>query len=360
MNELSFDDMVFFDAGQGRIFDGLEYDLEPICNNFTDFPEVADDSPAILLVEEDHVDCKRENLSGLKLDYYHHPGFDPEALINSTEGLSQEVKAVDIVDSCSLSKSVDDFVTEDQPIYLDKEFKDNKMNKIVIEQRIYTSVKKLSKRQEAIDEGLAYKTGPGRARKHPHKSSSELLSIIKDYIRTGINKIINNSKCLKRKDLMVTAYFRVIKKLPYFLIEKWSTNNLYKRNITERYILAFAEAYSAFTFAIGDIQTNKAETIKKYIEFSVIYYPYEKWRPLIYGLLQGADEQMTAFLNTQLEILKNRENTTKKNIRCWSLQSKCLRQILELGLDILSEQKLSKSSAVGELKTLTQWFLASQ
>jgi hypothetical protein len=159
---------------------------------------------------------------------------------------------------------------------------------------------------------------------------------------------------------MVTAYFRVIKKLPFFLIEKWSTNNLYKRNILERYILAFAEAYSAFTFAIGDIETIKAEVIKKYIEFSVIYYPYEKCKPLIYGLLQGADDQMTSFLNIQLEVLQNRENTTKKNIRRWSVQSKCLRQILELGLDILSESKLSRNSAAVELKTLTQWFLAQQ
>lgn len=357
MNELDFENMVFFDADQGKIFDGLDGDFDPLSNNFTDFPEVPDESPAIVLVEDDQVDW--ENLSGLQLNYY-HPEYEQEALANSTEGLSQEVKAVDKVDSNSLTKSVDDPVFEDQPIYCNKGFKSSNMHEIIIGQRIFANVKKLLNKQQAIDEGLAFKTGPGRARKHPHMTSSGLLTLIKDYIRAGINKIIINSKCLKRKDLMVTAYFRVIKKLPYFLIEKWSTNNLYKRNILERYILAFAEAYSAFTFAIGDIETNKAEVIKKYIEFSVIYYPYEKCKPLIYGLLQGADDQMTSFLNIQLEVLQNRENTTKKNIRRWSVQSKCLRQILELGLDILSESKLSRNSAAVELKTLTQWFLAQQ
>ena len=155
----------------------------------------------------------------MQLNYY-HPEYEQEALASSTEGLSQEVKAVDKVDSNSLTKSVDDPVFEDQPINCNKGFKSNNVYEIIIGQRIFANVKKLLNKQQAIDEGLAFKTGPGRARKHPHMTSSGLLTLIKDYIRAGINKIIINSKCLKRKDLMVTAYFRVIKKLPYFLIEK--------------------------------------------------------------------------------------------------------------------------------------------
>jgi hypothetical protein len=56
MNELDFENMVFFDADQGRIFDGLDGDFDPLSNNFTDFPQAPDESPAIVLVEDDQVD----------------------------------------------------------------------------------------------------------------------------------------------------------------------------------------------------------------------------------------------------------------------------------------------------------------
>lgn len=121
--------------------------------------------------------------------------------------------------------------------------------------------------------------------------------MVKGYFKEKFNSVISTylepgndtkqggkstSRVTKRKDLIVTAYFRAIKKLPYFLVEECCTKNLYKSSEMMHYTRAFVEASSSFQFAMsGDSneETDKldmVQSMKDFIEFIVIYFPQEK------------------------------------------------------------------------------------
>lgn len=126
--------------------------------------------------------------------------------------------------------------------------------------------------QEGIDNGFLPKSPPGRGRKNPYKTSRQLKKLIRSYFNEKFEYLGRNSKLKGRKDLLTTAFFRVIRKLPFFLIEKCSTKNLYKRNDFVQYIKAFTEASSALFSALGE----KSSRLENFIEFIVIYFPKEK------------------------------------------------------------------------------------
>lgn len=117
--------------------------------------------------------------------------------------------------------------------------------------------------------------------------------------------------------------------------------NLYKRKVLIQFAQSFCEAGCSFFSALNsNADKTPTQTIMDLIEFSVVYFPYEKCKSLIAGLkdeltknrdvsVKGANENFIdsstfteEFLNTQLEILLNRETTTKKNVLHWVKNSK--------------------------------------
>lgn len=220
------------------------------------------------------------------------------------------------------------------------------------------------------------------------KTTPELSQVVKGYFKRKFHSVISaylepqngtnqrgktTSRATRRKDLIVTAYFRAIKKLPYFLVEEWCTKNLYKSSEMGHYIRAFVEASASFHCVVsGDsiIETDRVDvvqTIKDFIEFVVIYFPQEKWLDLISTLqntVQSSEisddwrDALWTFLAQQPRILENRQLTTKHNIRQWICKSKTLRQMFEVCLAVLAEPDFASSKAGEELRELTQWFLA--
>ena len=139
-------------------------------------------------------------------------------------------------------------------------------------------------KQEQIDDGSYVKTGPGRNRKNPPKTSDQLREMIINYLRASFTKIVSNKRCKNRKDALITIYIRALKKLSYHLVEKCAAKNMYKRNEMSKFLIAFSEAYNSFLFAIkNDYETNMLET---FVEFVVIYFPVDKVRALINNLIK--------------------------------------------------------------------------
>ena len=144
-------------------------------------------------------------------------------------------------------------------------------------------------KQLEIENGVIMKSKPGRERKNPYLTSSKIDSAIREFIITKLLGVIGNQKWLNRKDLLVTAYFRVIKKIPKFIVEKCSTKNLYKRNIPSQYIIAFVESSTSFAFASGGI--NHQRIIEDFIEFIIIYFSEVKWEEIINRIINHSSHK---------------------------------------------------------------------
>lgn len=138
---------------------------------------------------------------------------------------------------------------------------------------------KLKAKQEQIDAGTYVKSGPGRKRKHDPRTSSELHSLVINYLRKSLTKIVSNRRCKDRKDALITIYTRALKKLTYFLVEQCAAKNMYKRHEASKYLTAFSESHSSFLFSIQEFYN--LDLVKSYTEFIVIYFPLDKARELI-------------------------------------------------------------------------------
>ena len=214
---------------------------------------------------------------------------------------------------------------------------------------------KFSERQSRIDAGTFVRTGPGRNRRHGHRTSSELLSLVVAYLRKHIAKIVSNRRCKDRKDALITIYIRALKKLSYYLVEQTAAKNMYKRNETSKFLVSFSEAHASFLFSIG----SPEDIVKSFCEFVVIYFPEAKAREILDALKrQGYNDH--AFLEKQHQILKKRDNTSKKNIKVWADNSLVLRQILTAAYQILQEPKFARSKAGDHLIQCTRHFLGME
>lgn len=214
---------------------------------------------------------------------------------------------------------------------------------------------KFSERQRKIDAGTYVKTGPGRTRRHGHRKSSELETLVTDYLRKHIAKIVSNRRCKDRKDALITIYIRALKKLTYYLLEQTAAKNMYKRNETSKFLVSFSEAHASFLFSIGSAE----DIVKSFCEFVVIYFPDAKAREILDALKkQGFNDH--AFLEKQFKILEKRDNTSKKNIKVWADNSQVLRQILSAAYQILQEPKFAKSKAGDHLLQCTRHFLGME
>lgn len=228
---------------------------------------------------------------------------------------------------------------------------------INLAEEIWNIHSELKAKQSQLDDGSYSRSGPGRKRKFAPRTSKQLKSLVIDYIRDNLSKIVSNKRCRDRKDALITIYVRALKKLTYYLVEKCAAKNRYKRNEVENFLLAFSESHSSFLFSITDC--DELDIVESFISYVVIYFPTEKATELIDILMKqnGSDSD---FLRTQKEILNRRDVTSKKNIRKWADHSPIMRQIFSLALDVLQEPKFAKSKVGYHLINVTKHFLGDE
>ena len=212
----------------------------------------------------------------------------------------------------------------------------------------------LKTKQNLVDSGTYVKSGPGRKRKFGPKSSKQLKALVTAYFRTNFAQIVSNRRCKKRKDALITIYFRTLKKLTYHLMGKCAAKNMYKGNEVSEYLVAFSESHSSFLFSISEF--CESQLLESFVEFIIIYFPVEKASELINILIkQKAWDE--GFLRMQLSILKKRDKTSKKNIKYWASNSLVLRQIMQCALEVLNEQKIADTELGEHLINVTKSFL---
>lgn len=151
--------------------------------------------------------------------------------------------------------------------------------------KLETCFAKLGEMQVLIDQGVYEKTGPGRRRSNPYKTSTHILKAILDYLKTSFKNIISNDRCSKRKDAMTTFFFRALKKLAYFLTMNFATKNSYKHCQREEFISSFAEAHFSFLTAIG--MAAKVDLKETFAEFIILYYQEEKAQDILNAMMRS-------------------------------------------------------------------------
>mmetsp|Transcript_32648 Transcript_32648/g.28905 ORF Transcript_32648/g.28905 Transcript_32648/m.28905 type:complete len:291 (-) Transcript_32648:261-1133(-) len=132
---------------------------------------------------------------------------------------------------------------------------------------------KLKSRQDLVDRKMYSRKGPGRRRKYDPRTSEELRDLVMDYLRTNLGKIVSNSRCISRKDALITIAARSIKKLTYFLVEKCSAKNQYKKSTPSSYLFSFLESFSSF---LSSIDCHDCDIAKSFAEYIIIYFPENK------------------------------------------------------------------------------------
>jgi hypothetical protein len=222
---------------------------------------------------------------------------------------------------------------------------------------IISTLQHLRTKQLQIDNGTYKKTGPGRTRKYGPKTSTQLRSLVIEYLRENFSKIISNKRCKDRKDALITIFIRSLKKLTYYLVEKTAAKNMYKKNDMSKYVVAFSESHSSFLFSINKF--DDCDLLKSFVEYMVIYFPLDKARELIKSLMKQS-ALSNDFLKVQYDILGKREVTSKKNIKAWTDNSPTFREIFVLALEVLEEPKFAKSKVGSYLVQVTKHFLESE
>ena len=142
-----------------------------------------------------------------------------------------------------------------------------------------------------------------------------------NYFNAILKIVISNEKSKKRRDQMITIFFRKIKKLALELVKLCATTNLYKRTKILDYTKSFIEAYNAFSVCVNDNTENTPfDEIQGFIEFIVIFFPQQKVEAIIQSL-QISKEVDLSMLDDQLHFLRERNKTTKRFIEIWTKKS---------------------------------------
>jgi hypothetical protein len=212
----------------------------------------------------------------------------------------------------------------------------------------------MQENQMLIEQGLSIKRGPGRRRRNSYKTSEEIKKVIINYLTQKFKKVIYNKRCEKRKDALVTLFFRAVKKLTYELVETCATINSYKHSRPEEFIISYAEAHFAFLTSLK--KEDEVLSLDKFIEFIIIYFPEDKVRTL---LAQFLDEKCISekYAKRQLALLDERDITSRKHIKKWTQESSTLQQILKLSLEVLGSSEFKTKSQAKYLYTMTEGIL---
>lgn len=214
---------------------------------------------------------------------------------------------------------------------------------------------KLQIRQDSADTGVAYKKGPGRHRKNKCLTRDEIHKTICNYMNKNIKKVISNKRSQKRKDAMITIFFRVIKKLTYELIQKCATKNLYKRSEVLDFTMSFCEAHHAFLSLCGE--SYEVRGLQSFIEFIIIFFPPEKSKALLL-LIRDSGEVDQEFITQQIEFLSLRKVTTKKHIYHWVKNSWTLNKMFTMAHDILDLPEFCQDKSSEHLRKTVFSFIS--
>ena len=225
---------------------------------------------------------------------------------------------------------------------------------ITISGKLREFYKQMQENQKLIEQGLSIKRGPGRRRRNSYKTSEEIKQVIINYLTQKFKKVIYNKRCEKRKDALVTLFFRAVKKLTYELVETCATINSYKHSQPEEFIVSYAEAHFAFLTSLK--KEDEVLNLDNFIEFIIIYFPEDKVRTL---LAQFLEEKCISekYAKRQLTLLDERDITSRKHIKKWTQESSTLQQILKLSLEVLGSSEFKTNSQAKYLYTMTEGIL---
>ena len=169
------------------------------------------------------------------------------------------------------------------------------------------------------------------------ETSSKINNGFVIYLKQKLLELIIDQERLLRKDQLNTEYFRIVKKIPFYFIENWSTKNLYKESDISKWIISFIQATSAYYFSQNNYSIDN--WLERIVEFSVIFFPKVKWAKLISELMKIDDLDLKNHLKTQNKALKIRNGMSWTNIIKLVQLSPTMRSFFEISLQILQRIK---------------------
>ena len=131
----------------------------------------------------------------------------------------------------------------------------------------------------------------GRKSNYKLEKSSEINNGFINYLKQNFLSLIIDHNRPFRSDLLNTEYFKIIRKIPYYFIDSWSTKNLFKESDLPNWVKSFIETTSAFHFSQGNY--SQANCIERVVEFSVIFFSKAKWSKLINELMNTENPKLT-------------------------------------------------------------------
>ena len=173
----------------------------------------------------------------------------------------------------------------------------------------------------------------GRPSNYKLEKSSEINNGFENYLKLNLLSLIIDYNRLFRSDQLNTEYFRIIRKIPYYFIENWSTKNLFKESDLPNWVKSFIEATSAFHFSQGNY--SQANCVERVVEFSVIFFSKAKWSKLISELMRTENPKLKTHLETQNKVLKIRNRISATNLIKFVRLSLTMKRFFEISLKIL-------------------------
>lgn len=106
-------------------------------------------------------------------------------------------------------------------------------------------------------------------------------------------------------------YQRTLKKIALYLLEKVSVRNKYKSNKSFEYLIAYTETFAVFSIILMEGKRTP-DIIKKFIEFTSIYFPTVKVIKIMKDLVaEGSIDQ--DYKDWMTKVTMMRDKTAKKN-----------------------------------------------
>lgn len=121
-------------------------------------------------------------------------------------------------------------------------------------------------------------------------------------------------------------YQRTLKKIALYLLEKVSVRNKYKSNKSFEYLIAYTETFAVFSIILMEGKRTP-DIIKKFIEFTSIYFPTVKVIKIMKDLVaEGSIDQ--DYKDWMTKVTMMRDKTAKKNFNTFVQNNSWMKAIL--------------------------------
>ena len=188
--------------------------------------------------------------------------------------------------------------------------------------------------QHKLDNEEEIKRTPGRPSNFKYMKSNDLKQWIFNLFAKKLFNLLFNKTKEVRIDLFTTEYFRIIRKIPHYIVQNFWTKINFRSPDLSISVVGLVEAFSAYSFAQNNFDISNI--VERVVDFSLVYFSEEKCMRIINELMRTSDLKLQSILSDKIKILQIRRKCSAKFMKEFVRHSSTMRELFTIALQVLS------------------------